>query len=143
VTDHAPTTGPPDRQTLRLLERTLAADPLVGTTGFDPDAYEPRSVRASLDVDRYPASVEEARLELRWFVSDDFSIQYVESNHERWLCRWDRHPNPHNARLHVHRPPDGTEVTDTTLASTHPLDVLSTVIATIERRIERHWERDM
>lgn len=141
MTDHAPTTGPLDRGTLRLLERILAADPLVGTTAFDPDTYEPRSVQASLDTDRYPASVDEARLEIRWFESGDFSVQYVEVNDDRWLCRWDCHPNPHSARLHFHRPPEGTEVTDVTLASTHPLDVLSTVVAAVEQRIEHHWER--
>ena len=38
--DSAPgSTGPPDRQTLRLLERQLISDSLVAETAFDPDPY--------------------------------------------------------------------------------------------------------
>lgn len=140
----ADSTGPPDRQTLRLLETHLADDRLVESTGFEPDPYEPRTLQASLDVDRYPSGVESARLDVRWFTTGDFSVHYVEneSDGNRWECRWDRHPNDHNSRLHFHRPPDGAVVEDLSLESLHPLDVYSTILEAIERRIQTHWETD-
>lgn len=137
-------TGPPDRQTLRLLERRLADDPLVTGTAFDPDSDDPRVLQAWIDLDRFPPSTATARLDIRWFTTADFSFHYVESgtDSERWECRWDRHPNSHNARLHFHRPPSGTETTDLELSLVHPLDVLATVLAAVENRIERAWEED-
>jgi len=131
-------TGPPDRQTLRLLEKHFASDPLVTETVFEPDTHEPRLLRIRLDVDRYPESVEIARLDGRWFANGDFSIHYAEADPDgsAWECRWDRYPNDHNTRVHFHRPPDGDEIEDLSLPSTHPLDVYSIVLAAVERRIE-------
>jgi len=134
-------TGPPDRQTLRLLERTLASDALVATTEFEPDPYEPRSLRAVLDADRYPDPVTAARVDVRWFTTGDFSIHYVEQRRDgdAWECRWDRHPNAHDARLHFHEPPTGTEISPLDLPSLHPLEVYSTAFEAIERRVESLW----
>ncbi|SDR29626.1 hypothetical protein [Natronobacterium texcoconense] len=148
MTDDAPSMGPPDRQTLRLLERRLADEPIVKETAFEPNGNEPRTLSASLDRDRYPPPIERARVDVRWYTTDDFSIHYVETaadehptaSGKRWECRWDRHPNPHNSRCHFHRPPDGTDSTDLELPSLHPIDVLSTVIAALEDRIDRLWE---
>lgn len=137
-------TGPPDRQTLRLLERHLASDSLVVETGFDPDSYEPRLLRALLDAERYPESITAAQLDIRWFTSGDFSLHYAEEHDdgEKWECRWDRHPNTHNARVHFHEPSTATEITDLELPSLHPLEVYSTVLTAIEQRIETLWSRD-
>ena len=141
--DESPSTGPPDRQTLRLLEGTLADEPLVAETEFDPDSYEPRILCVGCDERRYPSTVESARLDIRWFASGDFSLHYVETTDaDRWECRWDRHPNPHNARLHFHHPPAGEEITDLTWASLHPIDVISTAIGAVEQRIEQQWSTD-
>ncbi len=138
--DGADTTGPPDRQTLRLLERILDDEPAVGATEFAPDSYEPRLLYAALAMDRYPSTVDAARLDIRWFTTGDFSIHYIETHDdEHWECRWDRHPNSHNDRLHFHQPPDGNDIVDISLESVHPIDVLSTVLAAIEQRIERQW----
>ena len=65
-------TGPPDRQTLRLLERHLSSDALVVETAFDPDPYEPQVLSGLLDEGRYPDSVNAARIDVRWFTTDDF-----------------------------------------------------------------------
>jgi hypothetical protein len=126
---------------LRLLERHLASDPLVVETTFDPDPYEPRLLRGRLDAGRYPDSITAARLDIRWFTTGDFSVHYVEehADGEPWECRWDRHPNAHNTRLHFHEPPSATEITDLELTSFHPLDVYSTVLAAVEQRIEVLW----
>ena len=134
-------TGPPDRQTLRLLERQLTSDSLVAETGFDPDPYEPRLLLAVLDAGRYPDSVTSARIDIRWFTTDDFSIHYVETlgDDDHWECRWDRHPNSHSTRLHFHEPPTGTEISELELSSLHPLDVYSTVFDAVEQRIELLW----
>lgn len=132
-------TGTPDRQTLQLLERQLAKDPLIGETTFPPDAYEPRLLCAELGTECYPASVDAARLDIRWFTSGDFSIHYTETTaDDRWECRWDRHPNDHNTRTHFHEP-HGDSVIDLSLSSRHPLDVYATVQAAIEQRLETHW----
>lgn len=134
-------TGPPDRQTLRLLERNLASDSLVAETSFDPNSYEPRLLHALFDAGRYSDSVAAARLDIRWFRTGDFSLHYVEEHNEgnQWECRWDRHPNTHNTRLHFHKPPSATEITDLELPSLHPLEVYSTVLAAIEQRLETLW----
>lgn len=71
-------TGPPDRQTLQLLERHLSTDPFVADTDFEPNVYELRLLRAQLDTDLSPESVVDARLDIRWFETGDFSIHYVE-----------------------------------------------------------------
>ncbi|WP_082256443.1 hypothetical protein [Haloferax sp. ATB1] len=134
-------TGPPDRQTLRLLERHLASDSFVVETEFDPDSYEPRLLHALLDAGRYPESIETARLDIRWFTTGDFSIHYVEAHDDgsQWECRWDQHPNTHNARVHFHQPPDAAEVTGLSLSSLHPLEVYSTVLTAVDQRLETLW----
>jgi hypothetical protein len=136
-------TGPPDRQTLRLLERQLTTDSLVEETAYDPDAYEPRLLRGRLDPGHYPDPVTAARIDIRWFTTGDFSAHYVEERGDGrlWECRWDRHPNPHNTRLHFHEPPFATAVSDLELPSLHPLEVYSTVLTAIEGRIETLWSR--
>ncbi|MDG5778901.1 hypothetical protein VB773_21815 [Haloarculaceae archaeon H-GB2-1] len=135
-------TGPPDRQTLRLLDRHLTADALVAETTFDPDSYEPRLLQALLDAERYPDSVTSARLDIRWFTTGDFSVHYAEAHDDggRWECRWDRHPNAHNARVHFHEPPSATDVSDLELQSCHPLDVYSTILTAVEQRVATLWE---
>lgn len=135
-------TGPPDRQILRLLETHLASDPLVDDTAFQPNHSEPRSLQVRLDEERYPSAVSSARIDVRWFESGDFSFHYVERQADggRWECRWDRYPSGHSARSHFHRPPDASEVEDLTLPSQHPLEVYSTVLDAVEQRVEQTWE---
>lgn len=134
------TTGPPDRQVLRLLERQFAAEPWVEDNAFEPNAHEPRLLRIRLDSEGYPPSTDDVRVDVRWFVTGDFSIHYVEVGGNG--DRWDRHPNEHSARTHFHRPPDGTDVRDLSLPSVHPMDVFATVVAAITERLEGQWETD-
>lgn len=133
------TTGPPDRQTLRLLERHLASDALVAETIFEPDSYEPRLLQALLDAGHYPDSIRAARLDICWFTTGDFSFHYIEDHADQdpWECRWDRHPNTHNSRLHFHHSPATEDVTDLSLSSRHPLEVYSIVLTAIGQRVER------
>ena len=137
----ADSTGPPDRQTLRLLERQLTTDSLVADTRFDPDAYEPRLLTAGLATEQYPDAVATARVDIRWFTTGNFSLHYVETrgDNTRWECGWDRHQNTHNTRLHFHEPPTGADVSDLDFASLNPLEVYSMVFDAIEHRIESLW----
>ena len=81
-------TGPPDRQTLRLLERQLASDDLVAETAYDPNPHEPQLVRALLDTGQYLDSVTAARLDIRWVTTGDFSLHFRESREDsQWECR--------------------------------------------------------
>jgi hypothetical protein len=139
--DSPGSTGPPDRQTLRLLERHLSSESLVDETAFEPETHEPRLLRAVLDAEQYPTSTASARLDIRWFTTGDFSFHYIETavDGSQWECRWDRHPNSHSARVHFHQPPDGTTITDLSLSSLHPLAVYATVLGAVEQRLERLW----
>jgi len=140
--DSAPSTGPPDRQTLQLLDRRLSERSLVSVTEYDPDSYEPRLFRVRLDDEQFPDAVTAARLDIRWFTTGDFSIHYVETHRDdtEWECRWDRHPNEHNTRLHFHRPPNATDVVDLSLSATHPMHVSMTVFEAITRRVGSLWD---
>lgn len=103
---------------------------------FVPDPTDPRCVDAKLDVEQYPESVAEARLEVRWFRNGDFSIHYVEVHRDgrHWQCRWDRHENPHDDRLHFHPPPDAENAVDLD-CSPYVRDVVPTVVQWVEERI--------
>ena len=134
-------TGPPDRQTLQLLERHLSRRSLVDHTEFVPDSFEPRLLRAGLDRTQFPDEVDSVRLDIRWFTTGDFSVHYVETQADgsRWECRWDRHPNEHNDRLHFHQPPNGHDTVDLSFPSTHPLEVYSTVLDALTQRLANQW----
>ncbi|WP_233138769.1 MULTISPECIES: hypothetical protein [Halorubrum] len=107
---------------------------------FEPDSHEPQLLRGTLDTERYPGSETAAQIDIRWFTTGDFSIHYREvRGTDQWECRWDRHPNTHNARVHFHEPPTGVEVSNLELSSLHPLDVYSTVFEAIDQRIETLW----
>lgn len=95
-----------------------------------------------LDGEQFPNTVDVARLDVRWFTTGDFSVHYVETHADgtEWACRWDRHYNEHNTRLHFHRPPDGADVDDLSLPSTHPMDVYVTVLDAIEQRLASLWD---
>jgi hypothetical protein len=77
--DPPSSTGPPDRQTLRLPEQHLATEALVDTTAFTLGTHEPRVLHAYFDTDQYPAATTAARLDIRWFTTGDFSLHYVET----------------------------------------------------------------
>jgi hypothetical protein len=88
----------------------------------------------------YPESVAKATLDVRWYTNDDFKIHYRERHPDHaWECRWDRHPNPHNARAHFHPPPAAQTPGEDADWPTDHLNVLATVLADIEKRIETLW----
>ena len=132
--------GALDLATLNVLARRANAHPLGAGWVYRPDPISPRRLEVSLDASQYPHEVEEVRLDIRWFEGGDHTFHYIETHDETvWQCRWDRHPNTHNTRLHFHEPPAGTDISDLDLPSDHPLDVYSTVFEAIEHRIELLW----
>lgn len=141
----APPTGdgrspaPIDRPILEFLQTSL-----LGTQQVDQavisDASGHLELRVILASRYYPASVDEATVSVRWYTNDDFKIHYQEEHPERvWKCRWDRHPNPHNTRGHVHPPPDARTPGDDASWPTDHRDVLRLVLDDVEERITELW----
>ncbi|ELZ31361.1 hypothetical protein C474_08667 [Halogeometricum pallidum JCM 14848] len=98
-------------------------------------------LRVELSREYYPEAVS-ARLEIRWYRNDDFTIHYQEEHPDGvWKCRWDRHPNTHNSRDHFHPPPAAsrTDAEDTQWPPDHR-DVSRLVFDRLEDRIETLWE---
>lgn len=134
-------TGPVDPEILDRIAQRLTASDRFSTVAVQPDSA-PNAVLADFERQYYPATVSRVYLQIRWFTTDDFSIHYVEqyTDGEMWECRWDRHPNDHNTREHLHPPPDAaTPGTD----ATYPADwrdVLARVLNRLDERIHAFWE---
>ncbi|MFW5950389.1 MAG: hypothetical protein ACOCR6_03530 [archaeon] len=102
VTDGA-SPAPIDRAILDQIRFRLTGSRQTDTAHIVEDGK--CHLRVELSPDYYPNEAS-ARLEIRWYRNDDFTIHYVEQRDEgTWHCRWDRHPNGHNARDHFHPPP--------------------------------------
>ena len=87
----------------------------------------------------YPDVVRAAILQIRWYTNDDFSIHYREDHDGEWECRWDRHPNPHNTREHLHPPPDAPTPGEDADWPADYRDVTSMVLDEVETRIADLW----
>ncbi len=76
-------------------------------------------------------------LHIRWFETDDFSIHYTEQygDGSSWECRWDRYPNDHNTRDHVHPPPDARTPGEGADHAVDWRDVLASVLSELDERI--------
>lgn len=97
-------------------------------------------LRVDISDEYYPSEVA-ARLEIRWYRNDDFTIHYREDREESvFQCRWDRHPNPHNSRSHFHPPPatSQTDAEDAQWPMDHR-DVIGLVLDRLEERIDTLW----
>jgi len=121
---------------MRTLGRRAETHPLVDSWRFEPDRLSPRSLVISLDPTAYPDAVDTARIEVHWFVTDDYYVHYVENRGASpFQCRWDRHPKTDAPRSHVHPPPDASGVAPSSLGD-HHLEVLFTVLDWVAERIE-------
>lgn len=146
--DVSPDTGPKpagrlDVATLRTLAQRAVDHPLVDDWQFDPSSISPRLLCLRLDPNAYPTNVLAARLDVRWFLTDDYSVHYVESREaatEPYQCRWDRHPKTTAPRTHVHPPPDAGDAEASTLNS-HHLDVLFAVLDWVSDRVEALYDK--
>lgn len=130
--------GPIDVATLRVLGRRASGHSLVDDWAFQPDALSPRSLEIRLDATQYPAIVESARLDVRWYEGDQYTVHYVESHDGgTWQCRWDRHPKPDSPMAHYHPPPDADgPITASDFEGTHHLEVLFAVFEWLDDRLK-------
>lgn len=104
--------------------------------------YAPRSVVFHYDLGYFPSIVEDAYLKVCWRENDDFLVHYEEKYDDgrRWACRWDRHPNDHNARDHYHPPPDADEPCEDDSYSDDWRDVLAFVLREIDDHVKAFWD---
>lgn len=129
-------TGRLDISTLRTLARRAESHPLVDGWTFDPSSVSPRLLRLRLVPGAYPADVTAARIDIRWFSTEDYSFHYLETRAaDSYQCRWDRHPKPTTPLAHFHPPPDAGDAEPSSLAP-HHLDALFTVLDWVSDRIE-------
>ncbi len=79
--------------------------------------------------------------QIRWFETDDFSVQYAEQYRtgNSWECRWDRHLNDHNTREHFHPPPDAPTPGEDENYPDEWRDVLAAVLTRLDEQIEAFW----
>ena len=127
-----------DKPTLDLILSEMKRHGLVEETEFLPDPDTPERLRIRLDSAQYPLDTE-AYLDVRWHINGSFRFHYHESGSQGIDCRWDRHENPHNNRLHFH-PPDSENAVDLNMTVGHPLEILDTVMARITERVEELWD---
>lgn len=119
---------------------------LAGAAQFDRARIDHAEGQLRLEV-RFdpktsPPSVEGRSLDVRWYTNDDFRIHYEESRTDgRCAMRWDRHPNTHNSRDHLHPPPAAaTPGVDRDWPDDYR-DVCSLVLEEIRERTATLWER--
>lgn len=136
----APSTGPIDAELLDRIAPHLARSARFDTVETRPE-YAPNAVVAEFDLGYFPGGVTQASLRIRWFETDDFTIHYAEHYRtgDSWECRWDRHPNGHNAREHFHPPPDALTPGENQEYPDEWRDVLATVLTCLDERIEAFW----
>lgn len=136
--------GPLDVATLEVIARRARSHYLVDDWAFQPDALSPRRLELRLALAQYPASVDAARLDVRWFEGSDYTFHYVESSGtDDWQCRWDRHPKPDAQKAHFHPPSDaGSTPEPSEVETTHHLDALFALLDRIEARVESLHESD-
>ena len=125
----------PDRESLRSIAQFFENVPTASETRLQPDPHDPRMVRTQFEnrTDEQDSSV--LQLTVQWFYNGDFSIHCFEIGSDQdWQCRWDRHNNSGYTRTHFHHPPDGDRITGLEDNSTHPIEIISTISAAIQRR---------
>ncbi|SFL34408.1 hypothetical protein SAMN04487950_3463 [Halogranum rubrum] len=132
--------APIDLPTLEFLQTRLRATAQVAQA-IVTDESGHLELSVTLTPSYYPEAVEEASLTVRWYTNDDFKIHYREVHPESsWECRWDRHPNPHNTRDHLHPPPTAPTPGDDASWATDYRDVLRLVLDEIEERVATLWD---
>lgn len=136
-----PTTGPIDADTLDRIAAHLRGSQRFSTVTARP-SDAPNAAVAEYDTGHFPGAIDSSSLEIRWFETDDFSVHYAEQYRggSSWECRWDRHPNDHNAREHFHPPPDAATPGEDAEYAADWRDVLARILAALDERIQAFWD---
>jgi hypothetical protein len=99
-------------------------------------------LKAVVDSNRNPPEVEQRYLDVRWYTNDDFRIHYHERWVDRtWMKRWDRHPNDHNDRDHLHPPPNAATPGEDRSWPADYRDVMALVLSALADRNDAIWEQ--
>ena len=138
--DDGATPTPIDRSVLERLRLRFAGSRLFESV----EIIEAGNLylHAELSSEYYPGDVS-ARLEIRWYRTDDLNVHYQEDHRDStWKCRWDRHPNTYNYRDHFH-PPPAASLPDAENSQWPPdhREVSRLVLDWIEDRIDTLWEQ--
>lgn len=138
---NADETAPVDFDLLDRIRLRLRDSQRFERVDWRPE-YAPRSVVFHYDLGYFPSLVESAHLKVCWRENGDFHLHFEEQYDDgrRWACRWDRHPNDHNARDHYHRPPDADEPCDDESYPDDWRDVLAYVLREIDAHVEAFWD---
>lgn len=137
--------GPIDGAILEDFRDRARTHELVESVHTERTGGTPSMLVVEFDPDRYPSHVTEATLEIQWYRNDDYNLHYVETHTPDgvWQCRWDRHPNPHTSRTHVH-PPPGARSSDAVSDDPdecYPAYIFTRTLANVRDRIDDLWER--
>lgn len=138
--DDGASPAPIDQAVLQQIRSRFAGSRLTDTTELVTEGKS--HLRVELSDDYYPNEIS-AHFEIRWYRNDDFNIHYQENRQDKtWKCRWDRHPNVHNARDHFHPPPEAsrTDAQDDQWPRDHR-DVCRLVIEYLAERVETLWKQ--
>lgn len=130
-----------DEDLLRAAARRLGSLALVESVSVLPHE-KPESIVANFDTIYYPDEIQTVTLEIRVYKNDDCHITYRERRAgNAWMCRWDRHENPHNSRDHFHRPPDAQsdDAIDTEFP-TNFFELMEQVLEEVDERVGSVWE---
>lgn len=121
MTDEFPSRSPIDGGVLDSLRDRARTHPLVAC--FEPERSNEAIValRLVFDSDRYPETVAEATLTIRWFENGEYSFHYRERRGEgssgTWQCRWTS-TRTHTRRMPIFTVrPTPTPVTSSTIRS--------------------------
>ncbi|WP_160135381.1 hypothetical protein [Halococcus salsus] len=138
-------TGPIDDHVLDTIHHLASTHRFVGRAYLNDDPGGRRELYVELDPNHYPEAIETVTLQVRWYETDDYTFHYREDwETGEWQCRWDRHPNPHNAaREHFHEPPTAADdpITDP-VDRVEPHYLFVRTIANVSERIEQAWENE-
>jgi len=130
-----------DEALLRTVARRVGRLTRIETVSVFP-ADKSESIVASFDLQYYPETFERVSLEVRTYTDGAFYVTYRERRAgDEWMCRWDRHDNPHSSRDHFHQPPDArTEDAVDRDFEEDLFDVLETVLDALDDRLGAVWE---
>lgn len=133
-----------DEALLRTVAKRLGDLTLVETVSVFPNS-SPESVIARFDDQYYPPWMDQVSLELRIYLGGASYITYREEwNGQAWMCRWDRHENPHNTRDHFHQPPNAE--TQDAVDREYPddfLEMLNRVLEYVDDRVGAVWDQNL
>ena len=129
-----------DRAVLEAIRDRLRTAPQIETAEIVV-ADGQTKLEATLTAAATPTEIDRRFLDIRWYTNGDLRIHYQEEWPEgTWRQRWDRHPNDHNERDHLHPPPDAaTPGEDRTWPAAFQA-VLRLVVDGVRTRTDSLWE---